>query len=57
MFDSIVCRFRLLPVFTRRMVLACVITYFIVSIGFVNVSSLELTAVAFWQGQYGVLLL
>lgn len=55
MFDSLIYRFRLLPVFTRRIVLACVITYFIVSIGIVNVSSLELTAVALWQGHYGVL--
>ncbi len=55
MFASLIYRFRLLPVFTSRMVLACVITYFIVSIGIVNVSSLELTAEALWQGQYGVL--
>ncbi|MBP6744721.1 rhomboid family intramembrane serine protease [bacterium] len=37
------------------MVLACVITYFIVSIGILDASSLELTAEALWQGQYGVL--
>lgn len=55
MFYSLIYRFRLLPVFTSRMVLACVFTYFIVSIGIVNMSSLELTAVAFWQGQYAVL--
>jgi membrane associated rhomboid family serine protease len=55
MFDSLIYRFRLLPVFTSRMVLACVITYFIVSIGILDASSLELTAEALWQGQYGVL--
>lgn len=55
MFASLIYRFRLLPVFTSRMVLACVFTYFIVSIGIVDMSSLELTAVALSQGQYAVL--
>lgn len=55
MFDSLICRFKLLPAFTRRMVIACVITYFIVSIGILDASRLELTAVALWQGQYGTL--
>lgn len=55
MFDSLIYRFRLLPVFTSRMVLACVITYFIVSIGIVDVGNLELSPWTLWQGHYGVL--
>lgn len=52
MFDSLIYRFGLLPVFTRRIILACVVSYFLVSIGILDRHTFELNAAAVGQGNY-----